>query len=166
MVRIEVTYLINELPKDLSKHKSAEIEQGYLIDSDDACRIRHKGDEYSFTRKMMAITGDKSVREHVEIPILKEEFDKLWKVVVKSLKKKRYYYDSKMGIDLRIDVFEGKLSGLALAELIFTDENYLRDFQPLPWFGREITAENWASNQFLAGTTFQAVKKIIGGGSK
>ncbi len=161
MVRIETTYLINELPKDLEKHKSAEIEQGYLIDADDACRIRRKDDEYSFTRKIIAIMGDKSVREHIEIPIVKEEFTQLWKAVTKSLTKKRYYYDSKMGTDLRVDVFEGKLKGLVLAELVFSDENYLRDFEPPKWFGREVTSESWASNQFLSGKSYADVKKLI-----
>ncbi|MFA7254150.1 MAG: hypothetical protein WC107_06385 [Patescibacteria group bacterium] len=161
MIRIESTYLVKELPKDLEKYENSLIEQGYLIDSEDACRIRKKGDRFSFARKIIAIAGDKSYREHLEIPIAAEEYKKLLKIVKKSLTKRRYYFESKINGEIRVDVFEGKLKGLVLAEVIFTDETYLREFIPPVWFGREVTAEAWASNQFVAGKSYKEIKKLI-----
>lgn len=162
MLRIEVTYLCNELPGDLKKCKSENIEQGYLCDEDDPVRIRNKGGLYSFTRKTMANPDDLSFRDYSSIDVYKEEFDKVWKIVTKKLKKTRYYYSEEMdGPDIRVDVFEGELKGLILVELVFTNEGDLRTYEVPKWFGPEVTKDRSLTNPAVAGKTFSEIKPIL-----
>jgi len=162
MMRIEATYLIKKMPDDLKNHHHEEILQGYFVDSKNATRIRKKGDSYSITRKLIPIPGDSSYREHIEVPILKTEFLKLWPLVIKKVQKTRYYYSPQPGgTDVRIDVFTGKQKGLILIELIFPDENELKSFVAPDWFGREVTQKPWASNSEIAQKSFSQIEKII-----
>ncbi len=160
MINIESTYLATELP-DLSKLKSSEIEQGYLSNAEDATRVRKIGDKYYITRKLMAIPGDKRYREEFEVEINKEEFDRIWKVVTKTIKKKRYAYRDDPSLEIMIDQFEGDLDGLSLIEVSTTDEETAKSFEKPKWFGREVTEEDWATNQSLAGKNFSSIEKFI-----
>jgi len=161
MIRIEATYLVDKLPAGLEKNKRSEIDQGYIVDGGDASRIRKKDNSYSITRKLTAIQGDNSIKEHIELPISKEEFEKIWKLVIRSLEKKRYYLDSNFGPEIRVDVFEGDLKGLVLAEVIFASEEERKAFAVPSWFGKEVTAEEWASNSYLAGKKLEQIKLLL-----
>ena len=161
-MRIEATYLVRELPKDTTEKRFEKIEQGYLTDSPDAVRVRKRGDEFSLTHKSIPIPGDLSYREYANVHISKEEFKKIFDITIKQLRKKRYYYMAgDEGMELRIDVFEGNLTGLVLAEVVFPDEDLKRDFSLPSWLGREITSEKWASNQYLASKNFSQIKQLI-----
>lgn len=158
MIRIEATYLVKELPKDLSEYPSEEIEQGYLGVGDEATRIRKKGKVYSITKKSMPIPLDKGIREYENINTSKEEFDLLWPLTKKRLKKTRYYISS-LVTEIRVDIFHGALEGLALAEVVFDNEDTKRNFEIPQWFGKEVT--QIISNQFLAGNKFSELHKEL-----
>ncbi len=162
MVRIEKTFLVKELPKDLEKHQKAEIDQGYFIDAQDSLRFRKKDELYSVTKKLIGMPGDASIREHIELPISKEEFGSIWKLIPKKLSKTRYYY-SNLGIgpELRIDVFHGNLEGFILIEMVFVDDMSVKDFSIPDWFGKDITGEQWVNNSFFASKSYEEVKKYI-----
>lgn len=161
-MRIEATYLAKKLPKNLKKLRHETIEQGYLSNYTDAVRIRKKGDEYSFTRKTMSSPGDFSFRDYTSVSVYKEEFEKVWKLVIKKLSKVRYYYDQNWSkIDTRIDVFEGSLKGLILIELVFNSEDDLRNFTIPEWFGPEITDDKLLTNPKVAGKYFKDIEPII-----
>lgn len=108
----------------------------------------------------MPIPGDPSVRQYMSLPLFPEEFEKVWPLRVKDLEKTRYYIND-MDADVRIDVFEGDLKGLVLAEVVFPDENGVRSFEKPDWFGPDVTREDWASNQFVAGKKFGEIKEYI-----
>lgn len=160
MISIESTYLAKSLP-DLGKFKSVEIEQGYLSNAEDATRVRKIGDKYFITRKLMAIPGDKRYREQFEIEITKEEFDRIWKVVTKTIKKRRYSYKDDPSLEIKIDEFDGDLKGLSLVEVSTTDEETAKSFARPDWFGKEVTSEDWASNQSLAGKKMADIVKHL-----
>ena len=163
MIRVEETFLLKELPKELKKCKKIEIEQGYISEASDPIRIRKRGDSYSVTRKIMAIPGNQSLREHLDIPIDKQDFDVLWKNVSRSLKKNRYYYSQTMDYEIRVDEFMGDLKGIYLIELIFADETARGNFESPAWFGRSVTKEDWASNSYLAGKTTSEIEPHLEG---
>lgn len=160
MISIESTYLAKNVP-DLSKLKSVEIEQGYLSNAEDATRVREIGDKHFITRKLMAIPGNKKYREQFEVEITKEEFDRLWKVVTKTIKKKRYSFKEDPSLEIKIDEFQGDLAGLKLIEVSSTDEETARSFAKPDWFGKEVTEEEWATNQYLAGKKYSDVAKYL-----
>lgn len=162
-MRIQSTYAILEIPKDVTDKPSHEIEQAYLTDSKKSLRLRKKGSSYYITRKISGLSGDVRFWDEYEIPLDKESFDDLWKIAVKKLSKIRYYYQNDDGADIRVDIFNEKLEGLAVAEVVFDNEESYRNFDKPSWLGREIVDEEWASNQFFAGTTYSKLKNLLDG---
>ena len=161
-MRIEVTYLCKELPKNLEKVQHEKIEQGYLSNKPDPLRFRKKGNIYSVTRKIIIVPGDLSFRDYISIETHKEEFEKIWPLMIKTLKKTRYYFSQKMGgSEIRIDVFEDDLKGLVLIELIFANEDEMRNFQKPKWFGADITATAELTNPSVAGQKYKDLEPII-----
>jgi adenylate cyclase len=49
-----------------------------------------------------------------------------------------------------VDVFEGRLAGLVLAEIEFPSQAESRRFQPPAWLGEEVTGDDRYSNRRLA----------------
>jgi len=161
MIRIEKTYLIKSLPGDYKSKKHSKIEQCYLIDSPDACRIRKKDGLHSITRKLLAVPGDLSIRDYYDFPISAEEFKVIWSFAKSKLTKNRYYYETNFNYELRIDEFEGALKGLYLAELVIFEETQKESFVPLEWLGPEVTNYDWVYNQFLSQKKFSEINDLI-----
>ena len=162
MMRIEVTYLCKELPLGLEKVQHEKIVQGYLSNRPDAVRIRRKGNTYSITRKKIVVPGDFSFRDYISLEIFGEEFEKIWPLMVKTLQKTRYYFSKEYGgPEVRIDVFEGDLKGLVLTELIFANEDDLRNFKKPEWFSADVTASADLNNPSVAGKKFKDLEPII-----
>lgn len=159
MIRIESTYLVKELPKNFEKLKKTVIEQHYFVNSEDATRLRSiDGQKYSLTRKIVAVPGNTRYREVVDLPISKEEFQRLAKLAISSISKERHAFND----EIRIDVFKGPLNGLILAEVVFYDEASHRDFAAPEWLGKDVTEEKWASNEYLSTVKFKDIKANIG----
>lgn len=158
MTKTQATYLILKMP-DLSKTASHEIEQGYLSDDPDSLRIRKKGSSYLITRKIDS--GGGAETEELDMPISQKDFEAFWATTKRSLKKTRYYYSDTEGVNIRIDVFHGKLDGLALAELIFDSSETYKNFKKPDWMGAEITHEKWASNNYFAGSSFSELQRLF-----
>lgn len=57
-----------------------------------------------------------------------------------ELRKRRYRY-ARDGVAVVIDLFEGPLAGLALAELEFASDSELEGFAPPAWLGIEVTRD-------------------------
>ena len=49
-----------------------------------------------------------------------------------------------------VDVYEGRLSGLRVAEVEFPSEEASHRFAPPAWFGEEVTGDARYANQSLA----------------
>jgi hypothetical protein len=54
------------------------------------------------------------------------------------------------GLNIAVDVYRGKLRGLATAEVEFPSAAALRRFMPPPWLGREVTGVKAQANAELA----------------
>ena len=158
MIKIQATYLLTKLP-NIKTTASHEIKQAYLTDDAESLRVRKKGNTCYITRKIDMAGGS---MEELDMPILEKDFEAFWIRSTRNLANTRYYYSDTDGVNIRIDVFHDKLEGLALAEVIFDSEEVKKEFKTPNWFGREISNEKWASNQYFAGTTFEALKAKIG----
>jgi CYTH domain-containing protein len=161
MLENEYTFLVKKLPDDLSKCPKKEIKQGYFSDMPSPLRVRQSDDKYTLTKKVPLVEGDHSRYNETEIPIKKEEFDRLWPVTKKSLTKIRYYYPLENNLKAEIDVYHGKLEGYMNVEVEFPSEEVRSTFKIPDWFGADITQADWSANSILCDMTYDEIKKII-----
>jgi CYTH domain-containing protein/CHAD domain-containing protein len=145
---IERKFLLGEAPAWLANFSKTRVEQGYLALAEGVeVRLRRAGEE----RLLGVKRGSGEVREEVEVALERRQFDALWPLTEsKRLAKTRYRVP--LGKDLRaeVDVFEGSLEGLVLAEVEFEDEGGSRGFRPPAWLRREVTGDDRYAGRSLA----------------
>jgi CYTH domain-containing protein len=134
MKEIERKFLVNDLDVINDCHFDL-IQQTYLFnEANKSLRIRVKN-EFAF----LTIKGNQVgiTRDEFEYEIPKNEaIEMIEQFHLKVLLKRRYY---KQVDDLtwEIDVFEGKLTGLIMAEIEIPTEDFL--FEVPTWIGEEVT---------------------------
>jgi CYTH domain-containing protein/CHAD domain-containing protein len=145
---IERKFLLGEPPGWLEDRSAVPIEQGYVALADDVeVRLRRAGDRRLLTVKR----GSGEVREEVEVELSRAQFDALWPLTEsRRLAKRRYRAALGNGLQAEIDVYEGRLEGLLVAEVEFPSEQRSREFTPPPWLGTEITGDDRYANRNLA----------------
>jgi CYTH domain-containing protein len=143
---IERKFLIDEVPEDLEIGSRAEIAQGYLATGDHQVRLRRQGDRPLLTAKR----GRGLVRDEVEVPLEEESFERLWPLTEGRRLKKERLTATVDGQKVEVDVYQGPLAGLIVAEVEFEDIDAARAFSPPEWFVRELTDDARYSNQRLA----------------
>lgn len=145
-MEIERKYLVKELPKHLEQYPVKVISQGYL-NTDPVVRVRRSNNKYTLTYKGKGLM----VREEYNLPLNKEAFDHLVTKIDGILIQKRRYLiplDEKYTIEL--DIFEGELAPLQLAEVEFETEEEANSFVPPEWFGEDVTFSTAYHNSTLS----------------
>jgi CYTH domain-containing protein/CHAD domain-containing protein len=145
---IERKFLLGRAPEGLRQRPSVRIEQGYLAVGDTVeVRLRRADEERLLTVKR----GRGEVREEVEVGIGVEEFERLWPLTAgRRLVKTRYRVPLNGRLEAEVDVFEGELEGLAVAEVEFGSERESGVFEPRSWLGTELTGDGRYASQSLA----------------
>jgi adenylate cyclase len=145
---IERKFLLDEMPGIAEGSESVEIEQGYVaIDERTEVRVRRAGEESLLTVK----GGHGEVRDEVEIDLGEKQFEALWPLTEgRRLKKTRYLIPLEGELEVELDVFEGGLTGLMVAEIEFADEKQSHGFEPPDWLGGEVTGDERYTGQRLA----------------
>lgn len=145
-MEIERKYLIHKLPKDLENFDSLKIEQGYLC-REPVVRIRRENQNYYLTYKSKGFL----VREESNLPLTKEAYDHLLKKVDgRVITKTRYIIPLESDLKIELDIFEGDLEGLLLAEVEFPHEETANAFTPPQWFGEDVTFSEKYQNSNLS----------------
>lgn len=147
-MEIERKYLIRELPERLEQYPCRQIEQGYL-NTDPVVRIRRTDEQYTLTYKGKGFM----VREEYNLPLNKKAFLHLRKKIDGILIKKRRYLIPFETYTIELDVFEGELAPLMLAEVEFETEDEANAFVPPSWFGEDVTFSSAYHNSTLSGRT-------------
>jgi adenylate cyclase len=146
---VERKYRVARAPDGLSDRSGAVIRQGYLaITQAVEVRLRSLDDERLLTVKR----GHGEVREEVEIQLGDDQFQELWPLT-EGLRISKTRFRVPLGEDgpvAEVDVFEGVLEGVVLAEVEFPSEEEADAFEPPAWFGREVTDDSRFANQELA----------------
>lgn len=142
-MEIERKFLPGELPADLSKYEVHRIEQGYLC-TDPVVRIRRSDDEYYLTYKSKGLLA----REEYNLPLTAEAYGHLkpkadGRVIVKN----RYLIPLDERLTVELDVFEGDLKPLILAEVEFESEAQARAFDAPAWLGEDVTYDTRYHNR-------------------
>jgi len=130
-MEIERKYLIDEIPFDLKDYSCKVIEQGYL-NTDPVVRVRRSNDKYILTYKGSGLM----VREEYNLPLNEEAY--------------RYLIPLTDRLTIELDIFEGDLAPLKLAEVEFETKEEAESFLPPKWFGKDVTFSSDYHNSTLS----------------
>jgi CYTH domain-containing protein len=148
-VEIERKWLVTDAPAEVLDAPSERIEQGYLTIGSDGgeTRARRRGERWFLTVK----SGRGLVRGEHEVELTQAQFETLWPATEgRRLEKRRHLVQGEDGHQIELDVYEGALNGLMVAEVEFDDPWRATAFVPPYWFGREVTDDPAYKNQRLA----------------
>lgn len=136
-MEIERKFLIKSLPADLLQYECLHIEQAYLCTSP-VIRIRKQNEEYYLTYKGTGLLA----REEYNLPLTKEGYEHLRpKADGNIISKKRYLIPIKNStLKVELDIFDAPFSSLMIAEVEFPDLETANRFEPLSWFGQDVTS--------------------------
>jgi adenylate cyclase len=145
-MEVERKFLVAE-PPDLGGTEADEIEQGYLaLGSDGEVRLRRRGPHLVLTAKR----GSGLSRQESEIELDRDRFDALWPLTQGRRLRKRRHVLPQGGVRIEIDVYQGELEGVVVAEIEFPSEDEAREFEPPEWLGEEVTGDRRYLNETLA----------------
>lgn len=149
-LEIERKFLVdvNKIPYDFSKLAKKSIEQGYIICKPEI-RIRNISDsDYVMTIK--SNTADSLVRNEIEFKISKKAYYALMsRNDICRITKNRYVVNEGKYV-YEIDIFEGKLKGLAYLEVEFPNREEAGKFVAPSWIGKEVTGDDRYKSCYLA----------------
>lgn len=141
-MEIERKYTIKELPANLDSYPCHLIEQAYL-NTNPVVRIRKEDDTYYLTYKGSGMMA----REEYNLPLNEESYYHLLeKADGIVITKKRYVLpltdfqpDNKDNLFIELDIFEGKLAPLIIAEIEFPTKEMADSFIPPELFSEDVT---------------------------
>ena len=138
--------LMDQLPFRPEDFPCRRIEQGYLC-TDPVVRIRRDNDEYFLTYKSKGLLS----REEYNLPLTPEGYAHLLtKADGRIITKKRYVIPLENNLKLELDILEGDLAPLIIAEIEFRDEETARAYQPPKWLGEDVTYSPLYHNSVLS----------------
>ena len=147
-MEIERKFLISKenLPADLDSYPHHKLEQGYLSTAP-VVRIRKEDDNYYLTYKSKGLM----TREEYNLPLNAEAFAHLKEKIDGILiQKRRYLIPLTDKLTIELDVFEGELAPLQLAEVEFETKEEAEHFVPPAWFGEDVTFSSKYHNSTLS----------------
>lgn len=144
-MEIERKYLIKTLPENLEQYPLRVLEQGYLCTTP-VVRIRKDNDKYELTYK----SGGLMARQEYNLPLTADAYEHLrLKVDGRIISKKRYMLPLRE-YTIELDIFEGDLAPLMLAEVEFSSIEEANVFEPPEWFGEDVTFDGRYHNSCLS----------------
>lgn len=134
-MEIERKYLVPTLPENYTSYPCVKIEQGYLS-TEPVVRIRRWNDEYFLTYKGAGLM----VREEYNLPLTEASYRHMRpKADGIIIEKTRYQIPFEDRYTIELDIFEGSLRPLMLAEVEFSSKEEADNFVPPDWFGEDVT---------------------------
>jgi len=146
---VERKWLVDDAPGEALAAPSQRIDQGYLTVGEGGAetRVRRRGKRCTLTVK----SGTGLVRNEAEVELSEAQFAGLWPATEGArVEKVRHTLRAEDGHLVELDVYDGALSGLIVAEVEFDDPWGAESFVAPYWFGREVTADPEYKNQCLA----------------
>ena len=159
MTELERTFLLKRLPKGLDKCTNMRMTDIYIPKTErhPIIRIRRIGDDFEITKKSPVKDGDSSEQNEHTIALTREEYDALSKMPGKVLSKTRFFFDYN-GITAHIDVFHGKLRGLALVDFEFEDRMHMDAFVVPDFCLVDVTQEEFLAGGMLCGKNYDYIR--------
>jgi adenylate cyclase len=146
-VEVERKWLVHT-PPDLPVHQGKEVTQGYIALAEDGTEVRLRQIGEQFFQTVKSEGG--LVRGEIEVELTKQQFEALWPATAGRRLEKTRYRVPWAGKQVEIDVYDGSLAGLVVAEVEFTSAAESVQFTAPPWFGTEVTEDEAYKNVHLA----------------
>ena len=161
---LEKTYLLKRLPKGLERCRKERMVDIYVPNTarHPVIRIRRIGNSFEITKKSPVQDGDSSIQDEHTIYLTKEEHDALSRISGKRIDKTRYHFMHN-GITGQIDIFHGRLRGLALADFEFDSKMEMKAFRPPDFCLAEVTQEEFIAGGMLCGKSYESIRKHLKG---
>lgn len=144
-MEIERKFLIKSLPENLDSYPCRHIEQGYLC-TGPVVRIRRDNDKYELTYKSKGAM----VREEYNLPLTQKSYEHLKEKIDGRLIIKKRYMIPLNDYTIELDIFEGDLAPLVLAEVEFPTEEEANSFLAPDWFTEDVTFLKMYHNSYLS----------------
>lgn len=135
-MEIERKFLVDLTDVSLNNYEFRTLEQGYLC-REPVVRVRREDDNFYMTYKGKGLLS----REEYNLPLTKEGYEHLKKKSDGNLITKRRYLIPYLSYTIELDVFEGALEGLILAEVEFASEEEAHAFPAPDWFITDVTLD-------------------------
>ena len=150
-MEIERKFTVNSLPENLESYPCHIIEQAYL-NTDPVVRIRRQDEEYYMTYKGKGLLA----REEYNLPLNAASYEHLKpKADGRVIEKRRYLIPLDDQLTVELDVFEGDLAPLILAEVEFESEDAANAFLPPAWLGEDVTFDPHYHNSTMSRSDYK-----------
>lgn len=147
MAEIERKFRVARVPDDEVRGPGAGLRQGYVaVDGDVEVRVRDEDGACTLTVK----GGRGLERAEVEVAIAPVEFDELWALAGDRTIDKTRHRIPVGELTAELDLYAGRLAGLAVVEVEFASRAEADGFVAPDWFGAELTGRQGWSNAALA----------------
>lgn len=145
-MEIERKFLVMTPPENYESFPCHEIEQAYLC-TEPVVRVRKENDTCYLTYKSKGLLA----REEYNLPLTKEAYDHLApKTDGLLIQKTRYKIPFLEKYTIELDIFDGELAPLTLAEVEFESVDEANAFVPPEWFGEDVTYSTEYHNSTLS----------------
>lgn len=144
-MEIERKFLIKTLPENLESYPCRHLAQGYLCVKP-VVRIRKDNEKYELTYK----SGGMMARMEYNLPLTAQAFEHLKTKIDGRLITKRRYMIPLDPYTIELDIFEGDLSPLIIAEVEFPTIEEANNFTAPDWFGEDVTYDGRYHNSYLS----------------
>ena len=145
-MEIERKFLTKQIPFDITAYPCKQISQSYISFSP-TIRIRQSDDKFILTVKGKG----QLAREEFELPLSKEDYDRLFlKTEGTPVIKKRYLVPVAGGLTAEVDIYEGELEGLMTTEVDFPSLEDAERYVAPEWFGKDVSEEKAYKNTSLS----------------
>jgi adenylate cyclase len=136
-IKVERKFLIGELPKVLNLNEGRHVSQGYLAVETGGAEVRILRTQNSGT--LCVKTGSGQNQIETEVALTPEQLAALWPLTEGRRMSKVSYTVDVGETSVSLDMYEGQLSWLRIAEAEFKSYQSADNFSPPPWFHREVT---------------------------
>jgi len=160
MIELERTYLAKVIPKNLENPKDMLDIMIPRSERHPVLRIRKIGDKFEMTKKY-PVEDDPSKQHEFTIPLTKKEFEELEKNIQGKRIEKLRYKTEYNGIQMEVDVFQGKLKGLVLIDFEFKTEEEKNNFQMPNFCLKEVTQEEFIAGGMLCGKSYEDIEEEL-----
>ena len=139
--------------ESLREYEKDRIRQGYIAIEEGGTEVRIRRRTKSSMDESFTLTVKSKgglARYEDEVDVSHEQFSKLWPATEGRRVEKTRFKIPHEGRLIELDVYEGDLNGLCVAEVEFPDEEAASKFNPPEWFDLEVTEDKAFKNQQLA----------------
>ncbi len=144
-MEIERKFLVKTLPENLDSYPCRHLAQGYLC-VEPVVRIRRDNDKYELTYK----SGGMMAHQEYNMPLTEQSFAHLKTKIDGRFIEKRRYMIPLEPYTVELDIFEGDLAPLIIAEVEFPSVEEANAFVAPDWFGEDVTYDGRYHNSYLS----------------